>query len=438
MKRDWLSLARQTLTYGAGAWAARAIALLTLPVYFHMLSPVDYGLIGISIAAATGARVVGVVGGSGALGIRYFAAPPQGRLAVLGAAVRANEVSAIAWGAAVLVLLLWVPERSNWTIGSLAPFAVLAACGVAAAIWGEPLMLGLQLEQRARAVVLINIIASAVGGLLGVALVVAGCGVASWAAAHCASSLLVLGAARAHGGATLRASTGLRDEQRALLKAWLPLVPGAALACAMPVATPYVLMAARGSEEAGLFAVASQLASIVVLLTGALSTAWLPYFQARVDRQDEWRSTYRRLVHAHVVGSATLCALVLAFGGTALRWLAADSFAGAESALYALVVANLLASLWSFLLPGTYYAGHTAAVSWLQLTGAVACALVLLGCGAGLTAANAARALALGSGAIVVGQVLVNRAQRYRIHRFGHGWVLLATVTMCTSMYVTR
>jgi len=430
-------LAQQTLTYTAGSLSGKVIALLTVPLYLHYLSPPEYGFIGIAIATTTGAKILGVIGGSGALGVRYFAVGgPNARQEVLSSAALLNVASALISLVVVLVIL-------SLTLGSITPldrslwgFIGLTALAIAIAIASEPLMLGLQLEQRANRVVAINVGASTTGGLLGCGLLVSGVGVSSWAAAQLISSLLTLFFSRLYGKplpAKARLSTAACQ---ALLRTWYPLVPGAALSAAVPVATPYLLLQTGGPSAAGHFAAATQFAGVVTLLTGGLATAWLPYFQSHSDQQIKWTRTYRVLLHSHLIGSTLICVVVIAITDDALRWLASPAYASAAPAIYALVVANLLGSLWSFLLPGTYYAGHTATVSWIHLVGAFVTGIVLAAYGADMDAAAAARALALGSAALVLAQLFVNRTRQYPVHRFGQGWVIAITLSMCASLFV--
>ena len=437
MNSEWIKLAKQTLTYTAGASSGKLIALLTVPLYLHYLTPSEYGFIGIAIATTTGARILGVIGGSGALGIRYFAASgPSAQQEVLRSAVLLNTVSA-------LVSLLVVLGILAWTLGSVAPlnlptsvFLVLIALSVAISIASEPLMLALQLQQRANHVVAINVGASVTGGLLGCGLLISGVGVTSWAAAQSTSSLLTFYFSKTHIKPALSTARGCTAECRALLKTWYPLVPGAALSAAVPVITPYLLWQIGGAKAAGLFAVASQFAAVVALLTGALATAWLPYFQSHVNQQIKWTHTYRQLLHIHLIGGTLICVAIWVVADDVLRWLSASAYAGAGKAIYPLVVANVLGSLWSFLLPGTYFAGHTAMVSWTHFVGALTAGIVLASYGTGLDAAAAAKALALGSAAVVLIQLLINSTRQYQVHRFSHAWVVVTTLAMCASLFV--
>jgi len=437
MKPDWIKLLQQAFAYGAGASGGKIVALLTVPLYLHYLTPAEYGLIGIAIATITGARILGVVGGSGALGVRYFAANErEGRQHVVQSAFVLNVVSAIVCFFLVLVILALAFDSVTLPRSQTLVFLVLIALSVAFGIASEPLMLALQLKQQASYVGSINFGASVAGGLVGWALLTLGYGVVSWAAAQLSGSLFTLYFSVSHSDFVLSKVRFSATESRALIKTWRPLLPGAALAAAVPVVTPYVLLHTGGAEAAGIFAVASQFASVVALLTGALATAWLPYFQSKVGQQIEWTPTYRRLLHGHLIVGATVCLLVLLVADDALRYLSADSYASARGAIYPLVVANVLASVWSFLLPGTYYAGHTSTVSWTQLIGALTTAIALTLHGSSLDAVAASRALALGWVAIAVTQILINKTRQYQVHRFGHGWVVATILCMCTSLFV--
>ena len=437
MKPDWIRLLQQAFAYGAGASSGKLVALLTVPLYLHHLTPAEYGLIGIAIATMTGARILGVVGGSGALGIRYFAASDrEAQQQVLQSAFVLNAASALASLLVVSGILALAFDSVTLPASQTLAFLILTALSVAAGIASEPLMLALQLEQRANYVSWINFGASVAGGLVGWTLLTLGYGVTSWAAAQLSSALFTFYFSAIHSDVVLSKVRLCSSESRALLKTWYPLLPGAALSAAIPVITPYVLWQTGGAQAAGIFAVASQFAGVVALLTGALATAWLPYFQSKVGQQIEWTPTYRRLLHGHLIVGATVCLVVLLLAEDALRWLSADSYASAQGAIYPLVVANVLASVWSFLLPGTYYAGHTATVSWTQMVGALTSGLALALYGSDLDAVAASRALALGWVAVAITQILINKTRQYQVHRFGHGWLVAAILCMCTSLFV--
>ena len=437
MTPDWIRLLQQAFAYGAGASSGKIVALLTVPLYLHYLTPSEYGYIGIALATMTGARVLGVVGGSGAMGIRYFATnEPDARQQVLQGAFALNVVSALVFFVVVLGILMLALGSAILPSSQTLAFSTLTALSVTAYIASEPLMIGLQLKQRANCVSSINFGASVTTALVGWFLLTFGYGVNSWAAAQFGGSLFTLCASAAQSDALASNMRFCALESRTLLKTWCPLLPGAALAAAVPVITPYVLWQTGGAEAAGIFAVATQFAGIVAVLTGALATAWLPYFQSKVGQQGEWTPTYRRLLHGHLIVGAIVCLLVILLADDALRWLSSDAYASAHRAIYALVVANVLASIWSFLLPGTYYAGHTATVSWTQLIGALTTAIALILYGSNLDAVAASRALALGWVAIVMTQILINKTRQYQVHRFGHGWLVAAILCMCMSLFV--
>ena len=199
---------------------------------------------------------------------------------------------------------------------------------------------------------------------------------------------------------------------------------------------PYLLLQTGGAAAAGLFAAASQFAGVITLLTGGLATAWLPYFQSHADQQIKWTRTYRLLLHSHLIGSALICIVVMAIADDALRWLASPAYASAGTAITRSVVANLLDPCGRFL-SARYLLlwSHRNSLAD-NLAGAIATGIVLAAYGSDMDAAAAARALALGSAALVLTQLLVNRTRQYPVHSFGQGWVIVATLGMCASLFV--
>ena len=127
-------------------------------------------------------------------------------------------------------------------------FLGLTALAIAIGIASEPLMLGLQLEQRANYFVAINVGASTTGGLFGCfTALIREMGMTSWAAAQLITSLLSVSLFPSLTlGLALSKAPASRAEYRALLNTWYPLVPGAGALCGRPRNHPLFTVANRG------------------------------------------------------------------------------------------------------------------------------------------------------------------------------------------------
>ncbi len=317
--------------YQFGDIVAKALALLTLPLYTHHLSPQAYGAAESLLTAVILASILLRVGVGEAFIRFYFDDDDRARRE----RIARTATATVAWttSAAALVALLLAGSLSEALLSFRDP--LLLDCAVLG-LWAftnlEMAYAQLRVDERARTYV----IASGTNVAMTVAFTIALVVFADQGARGLllgnfgASALVVLGL-----WWTLRRRVSLRVrlvDLRAMLRFGLPTVAADASVYALQVADRFYLFRSYSHAAAGLYAVAIKLATVVFVAVRGFQYAWPPLAYSIEDDEEAGRlyalvTTYYALATGIVV-----CAVAL-LGRWMVRLLAAQRYFDAHRAL---------------------------------------------------------------------------------------------------------
>ena len=439
VRRDLLRLARNTAIYGFGQVLLRFVSLLLLPVFTAYLTPAEYGIssiLGVFTFLVTPVVALGI---SGALGVVYFESEDAQRraatiwtsFALVGTTSSLLAVAGIAqsgWLASVL----FPAARGAYDLPYLVVLTVLTtAMGVAA----QPLLVHLQLRERAPAFVAITVGPAAVSILLSVIFIVfLGRGIAGFVEAGAIAQGLGLLLALALGlsDTPMRIDRAIGVE---LLRLGLPLIPAFVAIFAMQQSNKYILQIESGLAATGVYTVGYNLGMLMTIPVSGFTSAWFPFFSSFMRRHDEARPLFGRVFTYYVLGFGTV-SLLFFIGARAVVLLATQpAFHTAYVAVGPSALAQFLIGTHSLLLAGMYFAKEVRYQIVVQGAAAVVAIILNLILIARFGVLGAAIALALGFVAMVLFQHLWNIRRRYlrieldgrRLARFG---ILYGAVAM--------
>ncbi len=295
---------RSAVVYALGSAVPRAIGLLTLPIYTHVLGPQEYGTFALLVAISTAVAIVFGLGLDVAIFRLYFqlATDPVGQRRFVGTVWTVLMVVPIS-AAFVIGLVSW-PFVSGARFTPLELLLALVGAAMAVASSTAPLAV-LRAEQRLRAFVLLTTVSTVASVGLALLFVVGfRWGVAGW-----------LGAAIIASALTLAVSIRVvpfeppRPFDRPLLRNALgfgaPLVPHAFAHWALQVADRVVIAGIVTQAALGVYSLASNLALPVLMLVQAVNYAFMPtYARARIGEESQ------RQLADMVVLQAVLVALI--------------------------------------------------------------------------------------------------------------------------------
>jgi O-antigen/teichoic acid export membrane protein len=438
--RSITRLARNAAVYGTGQVLLRLISLLLLPVFTSFLTPTDYGISSILGLLTLLVTPVFALGISGSLGVVYFEIDdPRRKISTIWTAFGTLALSAAALlvagavAAPVIGSALFPANPSGYDLPYLVTVSILTA---AVSIAAQPLLVSLQLEERARMFVAITVGSAVISIVLSLLfIVVMGRGVAGFieagAIAQTLALLLTLAVTLGHARPAFR-----RELANELLRLGLPLVPAFLAIFVMQQSNKYLLQAASGLDEVGVYTVGFNLGMFATLVVSGFTAAWFPFFSSFMNRQAAATVLFGRILTYYVLAVGTFSLLFYVGARPVILLLTHGPFHGAYVAVGPSATAQFLIGVHSVLLATMYFAkevrfqlviqGAAAAVS-------VGLNLVLIPL---LGIAGAALALASGVLVMVLLQQLWNVRRRYlqvaydgrRLRRFATLYVVTAVI----------
>ena len=417
MRSDILRLGRSTLIYGVGQVLVRLVSLLLLPVFTSYLTPLDYGvssILGVLIFFVTPVFALGV---TGAIGVVYFERnEPRRQAATIWTAVVLLTVSA---GTLVAVGALNAGTVAGILFGEAQPgydleyLVVLALLTAGMSIVSLPMLLSLQLAERAKSFVAITVASAGLSILLSlVFIVVFGRGVAGFieAGAIAQGVTLVLAAWVAVVRIPVRVDV---DLALALLRLGIPLLPTFLAAIVIQQSNKYLLQAIEGLDAVGLYTVGFNLGMFSALIVSAFTNAWFPFFSSFMDRQDAAPPVFARIMTYYVVGVGSLSLMFFIWARPVAMVMLQPRFHDAFASVGPSAAAQVLLGAHSILSATMYFARDVRYAVVIQGAAAVLAigfnfALIPL-----LGTRGAAIALVLGVLSMVILQHAWNRRRGY-------------------------
>jgi O-antigen/teichoic acid export membrane protein len=426
-----LGYLRRLVTTGAayqfGDILAKALALLTLPLYTHHLSPQAYGAAEALLTSVILASIL-VRGGVGEAFVRfYFDDDDQARRE----RIARTATAFVAWTTTVsgLVGLFFAAPLSKLILGFHDPLLVdCAILGLWAFTNLEMAYAQLRVDERART----YIYASGANVLLTVTLTIALVVFAEQGARGLllgnfgASAIVVLGL-----WWVLRRRVSLRvrrDDLRAMLAFGVPTVPADASVYALQVVDRFYLFRSYSHSAAGTYAVAIKLATVVFVAVRGFQYAWPPLAYS-IEDDDEASRLYSLVTTYYALATGVVVCAVALLGRWLVRLLSAPAYFDAHRALPWLALGWALYGLYLVFVAISGRARVTsrnlpAAAAGLAVNVALLLVLVPTS-GAGLGIAGAGLALCGSYVAMLAVIYLLTRS----LFRVGFEWRRLAQLT---------
>jgi O-antigen/teichoic acid export membrane protein len=434
--RDYL---RRLLTTGAAYQAAeivaKAIAVVTLPLYTRHVSTAGYGAYNALLTAVILTSIVLRLGVGEAFVRFYFDDDDDERRR----RIARTATATVAWTTtlAALLSLAFSAQLSRLILGFSDP--LLMDCAILG-LWAftniEMAYAQLRVDERARAYMRASGANVAMTVAFTVALVVfAGQGARGLLLGNFgATAITVLGLwVLLHDRFSLRVR---RRELREMLGFGLPTVPADASVYALQVADRFYLFRGVGHAAAGEYSIAVQLATVVFVFVRGFQYAWPPLAYS-IDSDAEASQLYSIVTTYFVLATGVVVVGVALLGRWLVRLLAAPQFFGAHSALPWLALGWTLYGLYQVMIVITGRARVTqrnipAAAVGLAVN-VVLLVVLVPSSGAGLGIAGAGIALCGAYAAMVAVMHLLTRgvfAVRFEWRRLAQAAAILSAVAV--------
>lgn len=348
--------------YAGTSAVATAVPVLLLPLLTRVLSPADYGLVGLFLIYVNIATPLVGLGLNGALSVRYFQDDWDFN-SYVNACVR---ITALLW----LILNLAYPLLSP-LLHSVAkmptPWVLAAICAAAAnsvillrlAIW--------QAERRAAAFGTTRILQAFTDVGFSILFVLAIW--QSWQGRAFAMTLafilvgLLCLRSLYRGGYILRGLDG--EAARDALRFGVPLLPHLLGSLTLSFADRLLVSNLLGLDALGTYMVAAQIGLVLNLVIVSVNRAFAPVLMRLLSKEDDaMNARVVRLSYIYMIGIAMIAAPAAVVSPALVTWVAPPEFEPAAAVL-PWIIAGTVFTAWYYTVTNyLFYAGRTG---WLSL-----------------------------------------------------------------------
>lgn len=358
------------MIYGVGEVLNRFMSFLLLPLFTSYLSPTDYGVASLLGLLAFLLTPVFSLGFGAAMGACYFEGNNQERkettvwtafliltlsattLAVLGT-LFAGQISEIAFQ---------TPD-----LGYLVTISIFSTC---LAILVIPFRLYLQFEEKAKTAVALTTALTVVSiGLSIIMIVVLRRGIRGMIESNLITQILsvLLLLSLAARGIRIRFQWRLGRE---LLRLGMPLIPAFAFVFIIQQGNKYILQWYKGLEAVGVYTIGFNFGLFLGLIVTGFLTAWMPYFMSFLEKKDEARILFGRILTYYVLGVGSLSLLFFIVARPVVMVMTQPAFHQAYKVVGLSASAQFLTGAFSILLPSVYFAKEVKYIAFVQLIAA--------------------------------------------------------------------
>jgi O-antigen/teichoic acid export membrane protein len=406
-------LAKNTLTYGVGQALNRFISFLLLPVFTSYLTPADYGIISILGLLGLVAVPVFTLGLGVATGICYFEGNNQERkettiwtvFAILGISVSILGVIGVLFARQISLVAFLTPDYHY-----LVTVSLLGSC---MSILVTPFMLYLQFEERVRAFVTLTVISTLISiGFSILMVVVLRRGVRGLIEGGLIAQAIGLGlyVLLVAPGLKFRFEWRLGNE---LLRLGVPMIPSFAFLFVLQQANKYILQWFDGLEAVGIYSIGYNFGLVMSMFVNAFTRAWYPYYTSFIDKQDEARILFGRVLTYYVFGFGAFSLLFYLAARPVVMIMTQPAFHEAHKVIGLSASAQFLVGVFSVLMPGVLFAKELKYVVFVQSIAALISVVLNLLLISLLGELGAAFALMLGYLSVAALQYVWNLKRKY-------------------------
>jgi O-antigen/teichoic acid export membrane protein len=356
-------------TYSAANVLVAAFPLLLLPILTRLLSPHDYGVVALFMAATSFLSLVIGLGVQGLVQVEYHRLERADNARLVTACL---VIAGASLAGVVLLLLLawpWLADAAGVPLRWMLVAAALAAMQFLVALR----LVVLQAQKRSRGYAAVQLAQALLAAVLSIALIalagmawegrVAGLVVA-------AALLAAIGLVGLHRDGLLAARTEGRFVRMAG-RYGVTLIPHVFGGLALAISDQVVVAAVLGTDAAGLFAVALSIAGAVKVVTIAINRAVAPWIYEHLPMD---AATGRRVVRLTWAYFAIVTVASIAFGLLApavVAWLVGPSFAASGRYVLVLAIGFGLGGMYFTVANFVFHAGATARLAAVTATAGV-------------------------------------------------------------------
>lgn len=364
-------LAKGSVIYGLGSMLQRFMGLVLLPFFTSVLTPQDFGVIALTSLLAVSMSGLFSLGTSNSLGILYFRETDS------------NRRPAIIWSNLILLTLngtfwcfvtyIFAPMISTLIFQSerFTDVIRIAFLGSVLSAIADPWLGYLRMEKKAGLYILITISGSIFStGLLVWFVVLNGMGVFGFFLANTLSQGIILSLNWLMIGRKmpfhLDPSLFL-----SLIKIGFPSIFGVFAFLLIDYSDRLMIERLMSLDALGIYSVGYSFAMLMSLVVGAFGTAWPPFFMSYLNKQDEARIIFGKVLTYYLIIFGSLVVIFFSIAKPIVLIFTAYPFYEAYLVIGLVAFGYMLKGCYLIMLPGIYFAEKLYKQSVLEWIAAI-------------------------------------------------------------------
>ncbi|MEI6837758.1 MAG: oligosaccharide flippase family protein [Alcaligenaceae bacterium] len=368
LKTALARLAKGSLIYGIGGMLQRFMGLLLLPFFTRVLTPEDYGVV--ALIALIGVALSGLftLGTGSSMGVIYFGEQDTARRpSIIWSTTLLLIANSFFWYGLVLLAAPTLSELMFQT-DRYASLIRLSVLGLVFSTIADPWLAYLRMEEKVKQYVVITLISSlATIGLSIWFVVVERIGVAGLILATTLANGIMLLVNWLVVARKLKLKIDI-DLIGPLVHIGFPSIFGLFAFLLIDYADRQMIERMVGLDALGKYSVGYSFGLVMSVAMGAFATAWPPFFTSYINKHDEARHVFARVLTYYLLGFGGLVVLFFFFSKPVVVLMTAPVFHEAYKVVGLIAAAYMLKGCYLIMLPGIYFSRKLhmqSAIEWV-------------------------------------------------------------------------
>jgi len=368
------SLGRQSLIYGVGHVLSRIITFLLLPLYTHLFTPEEYGVISLAYAFMGMTLIFYRYGMDSALLKYSIAFKNESRKVYLSTIYIMQVITSFIFSTAIYFSS---PLLSKYILAKEEPKLIMLLSGILAcdALWNLSVLL-LRAEEKPVQFIafnLVNVLATMGFNIFFVVHLKKG--IEGVLLANFISSLLLLIISLPVIFKRLSVRNLSLTVAKNILGFGLPFLPAGIFTMIMELSNRYLLLMMDGSSSVGLYSAGHKIGMLGLIVVMGFNMGWTPYFLNRIEEKHARKDfSISATIFLGFLGYVILVILLWVSELMQIRIgnanLIGKQFWGATDVVYFILLAYLFFGMYVVQLPGVYAKNKTKWIPWFRFVGA--------------------------------------------------------------------
>jgi O-antigen/teichoic acid export membrane protein len=349
----------------------RFMGLLLLPFFTRELTPADYGVVALISLIGVAMSGLFTLGTGNSMGVLYYRELDNSkRPTIIWTNTLLMAVNGLFW---YIVLFVAAPSLSDLMFQTerYADLIRIALLGTVLSSMSDPWLAYLRMEEKAKRYVMITLVSSLLSISMSIWFVlVQRIGVTGVLLA----STLTPGIMLLVNWSVIGRKLHFKIDTRLLVplvRIGFPSIFGLFAFLLIDYADRQMIERMVSLDALGVYSVGYSFGMVMTVAVGAFATAWPPFFMSYINRREEARTVFARVLTYYLMGFGTLIVLFFFAAKPVVLLLTAPAFHNSYLVVGFVAAAYMLKGCYLIMLPGIYFAEKLHKQSLVEWTAAI-------------------------------------------------------------------